>query len=148
MDDHFKLKHHESRVCLQIYIYICYWLTLHWQLCGLAYSPDGDYLATASEDYSVAIWDVATGKRKLNGLSGNEQYGSVVYWSPDSKKILIGAWDNTIRVFDVETGTMVYKPLIGHTRIPIMLAIHSSPHHDLKIVSGKHAVCLTCAVLS
>jgi len=76
-------------------------------------------------------------------LKGHEEYVRVVNWSPDSKWIVTGAWDNTIRVFDVETGSLVCKPLIGHTSIPTMLAFHSSSlRHDLEVVSGKPA-CLT-----
>ena len=66
----------------------------------------------------------------------------VVNWSLDSKWIITGARDNTIRVFDVETGSLVCKPMTGHTSIPTMLTFRSSSlHHDVEVVSGKR-VCL------
>ena len=66
----------------------------------------------------------------------------IVNWSPNSKWIVTGARDNTIRVFDVETGSLVCKPLTGHTSIPTMLTFRScSLHHDVEVVSGKR-VCL------
>jgi len=53
----------------------------------------------------------------------------VVNWSPDSKWIVTGARDNTIRVLDVDTGSLVCKPLTGHTSIPSMLTFRSpSPY--------------------
>jgi WD40 repeat protein len=92
---------------------------------------------TASHDYTTAIWDVATGKRELSDLTGDFGYARIVNWSPDSKWIVTGAWDNTICVFDVETGSLVCKPLTGHTRTPTMLAFRSSLlHHDIEAVSG------------
>ena len=65
----------------------------------------------------------------------------VVNWSSDSKWIVTGARDNTIRVFDVETGSPVCKPLTGHSSVPSMLTLRSSLHHDVEVVSGKR-VCL------
>jgi hypothetical protein len=48
-----------------------------------------------------------------------------------------------IRVFDVETGSLVCKPLTGHTSIPTMLAFRSSLlHHDMEAVSGMQLVLL------
>ena len=62
----------------------------------------------------------------------------VVNWSSDSKWIVTGALDNTIRVFNVETGSLVCKPLTGHANIPTMLTFRSSSlHHDVDVVSGK-----------
>lgn len=72
---------------------------------------------------------------------------AVVNWSPDSKMIVTGARDNTIRVFDVETGSIVCKPMTGHTSTPTMLSFRSSSlHDDFEVVSGKR-VRLTCAVV-
>ena len=72
---------------------------------------------------------------------------TVVNWSPDSRWIVTGARDNMIRVFDIETGSIVCKPLTGHTNTPTMLAFRpSSVQRDLEVVSGKH-VCLTYAIV-
>jgi WD40 repeat protein len=62
----------------------------------------------------------------------------IVNWSPDSKWIVTGASDNTIRVFDVETGALVCKPLAGRsTDIPTMVAFRSSSlHQGIEAVSG------------
>jgi len=61
----------------------------------------------------------------------------IVNWSSDSKWIVTGAWDNRIRVFDVETGSLVCNPLAGHTSFLTMLAFRSSLlRHDIEAVSG------------
>jgi len=105
-------------------------------VCGVAYSPNGLYLATASDDLSVAIWDVATGECVLHSLTGHDGYARVVNWSPDSKKIVSGAHDNTIHVFDVETGTLLYEPLTGHKDAPTSVSFCSLLHSDeLEVVS-------------
>jgi WD40 repeat protein len=71
-------------------------------------------------------------------LTGHRGYVRVVKWSPDSKWIATGARDNTIRVFDVETSSLVCKPLMGHTSIPTMITFRSSSlHNDVEVVSGK-----------
>jgi WD40 repeat protein len=63
----------------------------------------------------------------------------VINWSSDSRRIVTGALDNTIRVFDVETGSLVCGPLTGHTEAPIVLAFGSSSLHndiDSVVISG------------
>ena len=36
-------------------------------------------------------------------------------FSPDSKRIVSGSSDKTLRLWDAETGTAIGKPLKGHT---------------------------------
>ena len=75
-------------------------------------------------------------------LKGHRDYVKVVNWSSDSKGIVTGADDNTIRVFDVETGSLICKPLTGHTSIPTMLTFRSLLlNHGVEVVSGKR-ICL------
>jgi WD40 repeat protein len=61
----------------------------------------------------------------------------VVNWSPDSKRIISGALDNVIRVFDVETGTLLCEPLTGHKNN--LTALSSRPSlqgGEPEVVSG------------
>jgi WD40 repeat protein len=88
------------------------------------------YLATASDDYTVAIWDVATGEHVLQTLTGHGGYVRVVNWSPDSKWIISGAMDNAIRIFDVETGALLCEPLTGHKGNPSAVSLRSSRQGD------------------
>lgn len=84
---------------------------------------------------------MTTGTRESHVLTGHRGFVRIVNWSSDSKWIVTGARDNTIRVFDVETGALVCNPLTGHTSVPTMLTLRSSsPHHD-EVVSGRR-VCL------
>ena len=107
------------------------------QIYGIAYSPNGLYLATASDDYTIVIWDVATAERVLNipGLYGG--YVRLVNWSPDSKTIACASLDNVIRIFDVQTGTLLCEPLMGHNNNLTALSMRSSLHgDDPEVVSG------------
>ncbi|MDQ3817421.1 MAG: caspase family protein, partial [Acidobacteriota bacterium] len=70
---------------------------------SLAYSPDGKVLASASEDRTVRLWDVATGV-PLRTLKGHYADVVSVAFSPDGRMLASGSVDETIRMWDVATG--------------------------------------------
>ena len=71
------------------------------------FSPDGKYIAAASIDYTVRIWDAEANieRRCLPGHIGLVSYAA---FSPDGKRI-VTADINTVTVWDVETGTELLK---------------------------------------
>ena len=82
---------------------------------SVAFSPDGKTLASGSADGKVRLWDVATGTPKAT-LSGHEMFfttltgsNSSVYsvaFSPDGTALASGSADETVRLWDVATGTL------------------------------------------
>ncbi len=58
---------------------------------GVAFSPDGARIATASEDKTVRIWDAATGKEVLAPHRHRGLVWSVAF-SPDGKRVATGCW--------------------------------------------------------
>lgn len=57
---------------------------------SLAFSKDGQLLASGSDDYSVRLWNVRTGKKACDPLYGHTSYVSSVKFSPDMKQLLAG----------------------------------------------------------
>lgn len=70
----------------------------------LAFSPEGDRLASASHDGTVRIWDVKTGD-SLKTLRGHSEPVHGVAWSADGKQVVSGSLDKTARIWSVESGT-------------------------------------------
>lgn len=66
-------------------------------------SPDGRYIASASADATVKIWDAATGAH-LDTLVGHMAGVSCVAWAPDSNTLATGSDDKAIRLWDRVTG--------------------------------------------
>jgi WD40 repeat protein len=67
-------------------------------------------------------------------VQGHTSWVYSVAFSPDGKRIVSGSGDNTVRVWDAETGEAVHTPLQGHTRGVSSVAF--SPDGK-RIVSGS-----------
>ena len=70
---------------------------------GIAFSPDGARLATASWDRTARVWDAASG-RELLTLSGHTEGVHGIAFSPDGARLATASWDRTARVWDAASG--------------------------------------------
>ena len=71
---------------------------------NMQYSPDGKLLAVAS---SIGVWlyDTET-YQELALLTGHTRLVSSVCFSPDGRILASGSWDETVKLWDVATGTL------------------------------------------
>jgi WD40 repeat protein len=95
---------------------------------ALAFSPQGEYLASGSGENAVKLWDVASG-RELHTLWGHGGWQGVtaLAFSPDASRLASGASDNIVKLWDVVTGQEVLT-LKGHTKPVTGLAFSPDGH--------------------
>ncbi len=79
---------------------------------SVAFSPDGQRLASGSADKTVKTWDSATGK-ELFALKGHANWVRSVAFSPDGQRLASGGSDQTVKIWDSATGKELFT-LKGH----------------------------------
>lgn len=82
---------------------------------SVAISPNGKWAASGSDDQTVKIWDLETGKCRTT-LVGHRDIVRSVAITPDGKRILSGSNDQSVRVWDAGSGRKLAE-LHGHTDV-------------------------------
>jgi WD40 repeat protein len=118
------------------------WNLQHKFCSGMAWSADGQRLATIGIDHHVRVWETPSGRllweREADSL---DPYG--VSFSPCGRYLATGGFDATARVWDAHSGTQVAEQA-QHTR-PVRIFAWSSDSRTL-YTSGLDGKVLTCAV--
>src|SRR5437667_12906614 len=73
------------------------------RLVQLAFSPDGQRLASGSRDSTVKVWEVATGKEVFT-LRGHTEPVFSVAFSPNGRRLASSSYDRTVKLWDARTG--------------------------------------------
>ena len=69
---------------------------------AVAFGPDGELLASASNDRTVRLWEVESGKQRGEPLTGHTDAVFGVAFSPDGE--LLASANKTVRLWGVATG--------------------------------------------
>ncbi|MGH3821811.1 MAG: TIR domain-containing protein [Pseudonocardiaceae bacterium] len=87
---------------------------------GMALSPDGHTLATASRDNTVRLWEVGDPHhpRPLGTLTGHTNTVNSVVFSSDGRMLATASDDNTARLWDINNPHQprLLSTLTGHAR--------------------------------
>jgi WD40 repeat protein/serine/threonine protein kinase len=97
---------------------------VHGPCWNIAFSPDGQHLATGGEGYMVKIWDVQTGK-ELHTMAGHHGDVYTVAFSPDGRWVVSAGEDSTLKVWDSHNQYTLARTLRGH--IGLVASVVFSP---------------------
>jgi WD40 repeat protein len=102
----------------------------------VAWSPDGNFIASGGKDGTVWIWDSKTGNvfstiqmnRTIDSRQANDLEIWSITWSPDGKFLATGGGDGYIRVWKLESGMQTIG-LKGHDQYVTYLSWSPFDNH-------------------
>jgi len=101
----------------------------------VAFSRDGNVLASASDDNTVKIWDSKTGKLKMT-LEWLTDSAYTCSFHPNNKWIAAGDYDSRFAIWDYTTGELL-QHWFQHETARIIYKVRFSPDGNLLAVSNS-----------
>lgn len=98
----------------------------------VTFSPDGETVASGSEDNTLKVWDLETDKLVQSVISESQSVKFAVI-SPDGQMLASGSGDNSIQIWQLAT-EKIQHTLIGHLDIVNQVAF--SPNGQT-LISGS-----------
>ncbi len=74
---------------------------------GVAVTPDGRRVVSASDDGTLKVWDLETGQ-EVATLEGHGASVSGCAVTPDGRRVVSASWDRTLKVWELETGRCLF----------------------------------------
>ncbi|MFQ5793664.1 MAG: trypsin-like peptidase domain-containing protein [Candidatus Bipolaricaulia bacterium] len=82
---------------------------------SVAFSPDGQMLASTSRDNTIILWDVETRQPLGQPRTGHTRAVNSVAFSPDGKTLASAGGDGILILWDIETRQPLDPSFTGHT---------------------------------
>jgi len=101
------------------------------------FSPDGLYIASASDDATIKIWSTASGQSTVKSLPAHSDRVNSVAVSHDGALIVSGSDDGSVRLWNARTAAATIPPLRGHIDWVLSVSISS----DGRLIASASVDC-------
>ena len=79
------------------------------------FSPDGNYLVTASDNGTAKIWELVAGQLQHKATLEHHIWVSDVSFSPDGSHLVTASGDDTAKIWELVAGQWQHKATIRHS---------------------------------
>ena len=109
-------------------------------LNGIAYSPDGKWIATSGNDATIKVWDPETGA-EIFTLTGHTGPTFGVAFSPNGQYLATSSVDRTVKVWKLpKVGEQVPEPLTLYGNAGAVYQVAFSPDGTRVVSVGRDQV--------